>query len=79
MSKVLTYENELVKVARDLPQERVKEVVDFAKYLVWQSLPQKTFAERADDLWLVMREQAEKSGFNLRDVSRLITKTRHKK
>jgi hypothetical protein len=54
-------------------------LLDFAKYLEWQKMTQKPFAERVDELWSQVKKQAEKSGYTLKDVPKLIAGVRHKK
>lgn len=79
MRGTLVYKQELIEVLGKMPQEMAKEVVDFAKYLQWQSIPKKTFSERVDNLWDKMREQAEKSNYSPKDVGKLIAAVRKKK
>ncbi len=76
MSKKLGYKNELIKISKNLPKEQVKEVINFANYLSWQNMPKQTFSERIDSLWAKMRSAAEKKGYKLKDVAKLIKQSR---
>lgn len=79
MGKALAYKEELISIVKELPRDSAKEVVDFARYLQWQSLSKKTFDERVDNLWVKMREQAEKAKYSLKDVSKFIAEVRRRK
>jgi hypothetical protein len=79
MKTNLVYKQELIDVVEGLPKKMAKEVVDFAKYLRWQNVFNKSFAERVDALWVELRKQAEKSKYNQKDISKLICEVRKKK
>jgi hypothetical protein len=79
MGATSAFEQELIQAARSLPRKSIRELLDFAKYLEWQKMTQKPFAERVDELWSQVKKQAEKSGYTLKDVPKLIAGVRHKK
>ncbi|OGC13522.1 hypothetical protein A3J90_03565 [candidate division WOR-1 bacterium RIFOXYC2_FULL_37_10] len=68
----VTLEKELIEIVSDLPKNSAKEVIDFAKYLRWQSASSKKFPERVDDLWTKMKKQIEFKKFKPSDVARFI-------
>lgn len=80
MGSVTTYEKELLQATKGLPRDKVKEVIDFINYL---RLKEKTrtsnFSQRVDELWEKMRRAAEKSGYSVKDVERVIAKVRARK
>lgn len=80
MGSVMTYEKELLQATKGLSRNKVKEVIDFVNYL---RLKEKTgmsnFSQRVDELWERMRKAAEKSGYSLKDVERVIAKVRVRK
>lgn len=76
MNKKPGYKDELIKISKKLPREQVKEVINFANYLSWQSMPKQIFSERIDNLWVKMRNAAEKKGYKLKDVAKLIKQSR---
>ncbi|OGC06140.1 hypothetical protein A2230_06385 [candidate division WOR-1 bacterium RIFOXYA2_FULL_36_21] len=67
------YERILLKEAKAMPVNRLKEVIDFMEFL---SLKEYS---GFDSLLKRTKESAEKKGFKLKDVSRLIKEARKAK
>ncbi len=61
------------RVAKDLPQDKLIELLDYAEFLQKRK---KTFASRWDNLVYRLRKAADKSGYRKSDVARLIVDVR---
>jgi len=79
MKSISSVTDELLKITERLPGGKVEEVVDYAKFLEWQTFSQKDFSKRVDALWLKMKKTAKKAGYSVKDVSNLISEIRKNK
>ena len=78
MANLNTYESKILNAIKELPDDKIQEIIDYAEFLKWKlsGLPDSKEEKRFSALMRRTRKKAEEQGFTRKDVERIIAEVR---